>query len=155
MSAVIYILLIVFVNFIFSYTAPIQTPLGLLPPATFVVGVVFVLRDFVQRDIGHYVILPMLLGCALSYVMASPIVATASLTAFLLAEMTDWAIYTAIKKEFHRRVLYSSLVGVLVDTCVFLPMVGFFSWGAVFVMWSSKMVAAIAVWGYYKMRYQQ
>lgn len=145
-----YIGLIVAVNYVFAHTVPIETPLGMLPPATFIVGMVFVVRDFVQRQIGHWVILPMLMGCALSYLMASPVVATASLTAFLLAELSDWGIYTALKTEFHRRVLFSSMLGVLVDTCVFLPMVGFFSWGAVLMMWCSKMVAAVAVWGYYK-----
>lgn len=150
--ASVYLCLIVAVNFIFAHTAPLETPLGMLPPATFVVGVVFVVRDYVQRRFGHYVILPMLAGCGLSYLMASPVVATASLTAFLLAELSDWGIYTLLRTEFHRRVLYSSMVGVLVDTCVFLPMVGFFSWGAVLVMWCSKMAAAIAVWGYYKFK---
>lgn len=152
MTVLFYLLSIVAVNFTFSHTQPTETPIGFLPPATIIVGVVFVLRDYVQRRIGHYVILPMLAGCALSYLMASPMVATASLTAFLAAELSDWGIYTALRTEFHRRVLWSSVVGVLVDSCVFLPMIGLFSLGTVMVMWGSKMLAAVSVYAYYRVK---
>ena len=151
-TALLYLMSIVGVNWIFANTTPVETPLGFLPPATLVVGIVFVLRDFVQRYIGHYVLLVMLAGCGLSYLMASQIVATASLTAFLAAEGADWLIYTVIPGRFHNRVLFSSVVGVFVDTVVFLPMIGLFSWGAVLVMWLSKMVAALAVWSYYQVK---
>lgn len=152
MIAVIYLVAIVLVNYIFAHTTPLETPFGFLPPATFVVGVVFCLRDFVQRRYGHKCLLFMLAGCGLSFWMASPVVATASLTAFICAELADWGIYTAIKTEFHRRVLFSSLIGTLVDTVVFLPMLNLFSWGAVLVMYLSKMTAAIGVYGYYRGR---
>jgi hypothetical protein len=47
------------------------------------VGFVFVLRDFAQREVGHNIWWAMLAGCALSYCMASPFVAIASASAFL------------------------------------------------------------------------
>jgi uncharacterized PurR-regulated membrane protein YhhQ (DUF165 family) len=148
----LYLFSIVVVNFIFAHTTPIDTPLGYLPPATFIVGAIFVLRDYVQRYIGHYVLLVMIVACALSYYIASPIVATASLLAFIASELSDWGIYTAIKRKFEYRVLYSSMVGVLVDSVVFLPLVGLFSWGAVLVMWLSKMVAAVIIFSAYRIK---
>jgi uncharacterized PurR-regulated membrane protein YhhQ (DUF165 family) len=145
-TTILYLLSIVSVNWLFAHTEPIWG----IPPATFLVGLVFVLRDYVQRQIGHKVLLVMLLGCGISFFMASPIVATASLTAFLAAEASDWGIYTVLPYRFHHRVLASSVIGVAVDTMVFLPMIGLFSWQAAAVMWASKMVAAMLVWSYYE-----
>ncbi len=144
-----YLLTIIAVNIGFANSAPIETPMGYLPPMTFLVGLVFVMRDYAQREIGHSVILLMLAGCIISYFMASPIVAVASATAFIASELIDWLIYTLLKTEFHKRVLYSSIAGVLIDTVIFLPMMGLFSVGAVIIMWLSKMVAATMIYVYY------
>jgi len=146
----LYLVSIVAVNFTFANTDPLSTPLGMLPIGTFVVGIVFVLRDYAQRELGHKVILVMLIGCVISYFMASPFVAIASATAFVFSELLDWVVFTLLKSEFHKRVLYSSIVGVFVDTVIFLPMIGFFSVGAVLIMWLSKMVAAAGVYLYYE-----
>src|SRR5690606_40392935 len=42
------------------------------PPMSLAVGLVFVLRDFAQREVGHKVLFIMLIGAAISYLMASP-----------------------------------------------------------------------------------
>ncbi len=142
--------MVVGINWGFSVTAPFDTPMGPLPPMTFLVGIVFVIRDFAQRAVGHKVIPAMLVASAISYLMADPFVATASLVAFLGSELMDWAVYTFTKKPFHQRVLLSSVVGTPVDTFIFLPMIGFFSWPAAIIMIASKMIAAIVVWFWYK-----
>lgn len=145
----VYLLAIVAINFGFAHTVPIDTPLGPLPPMAFFVGVVFVLRDYVQRSIGHKVLLFMTAGCILSFFTSSPIIATASAAAFVAAAVADWGIYTIVPGAFRHKVLYSSVIGVLVDTLVFLPMIGMFSWAAVTVMYMSKMVAALLVFFWY------
>ena len=142
--SLLYIFSIVLVNFMFAHTGP---EFGAV-----LVGSVFVLRDFVQRRIGHYVLLPMLFACGISYFMASPVVATASLTAFLVAELSDWAIYTALPFRFHYRILYSSVIGVAVDTLVFLPMIGLPLWPLALIAWCSKMIAAVLVFCYYQFK---
>jgi len=149
-KSILYLATIVSVNIGFAHTVPIETPLGFLPPMAFLVGVVFILRDYAQSEIGHYVILLMLIGCIISYFMASPFVAVASASAFIVSEFMDWLIYTAVKTQFHKRVFYSSFIGVFVDTVIFLPMIGLFSWGAVLIMWLSKMVIAIGIFIYYE-----
>ena len=74
-----YITLIVAVNYGFSVVPLLEMPGGeMWPPMSLVVGLVFVVRDFAQREVGHRVILAMLLAGGLSYVMASPFVAVAS-----------------------------------------------------------------------------
>jgi queuosine precursor transporter len=148
MYPLLYLATIVGVNVGFAHTTPIETALGPLPPMSFVVGIVFVLRDYVQRHIGHKVVIVMLLGCLISWFMANPMVATASLTAFVAAEAVDWLIFTLMPGDFYKRVLYSSVGGVLVDTIVFLPMIGIYSLSATLVMWTSKMLAAGAIYAY-------
>ncbi|MEZ9540311.1 VUT family protein [Shewanella sp. 10N.286.51.B8] len=149
---VVYILMVVGINWGFSVTAPFDTPMGPLPPMTFLVGIIFVIRDYAQRAVGHKVLPAMLVASVISYFMADPYVAMASFFAFLGSEFMDWAVYTFTKRPFHQRVLLSSIVGTPVDTFIFLPMIGFFSWPAAIIMIASKMLAAIAVWTWYKKR---
>jgi queuosine precursor transporter len=143
-TVILYLFSIIFVNFMFAHTGP---TIGAV-----LVGVVFVLRDYVQRNIGHYVLLVMLVGCGISFYMASPIVATASLVAFLAAEAADWAIYSSLPFRFQHRVLFSSVIGVAVDTLIFLPMIGVPLWPTFAIAWASKMVAATIVFGFYQVR---
>lgn len=120
--------------------------LGAWPPASLIVGLGFVLRDYAQREVGHKVIFAMLIGAALSYYLASPFVAVASLAAFLVSEGVDWAIYSFSRKSFAQRILLSSAISTPIDSAVFLYLVGHFSWPAVVLMTLSKMIGALAVW---------
>lgn len=143
----IYIVLIVLVNWGFTVTPLIPLPTGdMFPPMSLVVGFVFVSRDFAQREIGHSVIVAMLVGAVLSYFMADPYVALASLVAFLISEGADWAIYTWTKKPFAQRILLSSIASTPIDSAVFLAMIGHLSATAVVVMTLSKMIGAIIIW---------
>ena len=112
-----------------------------------VVGLIFVFRDLAQRQIGHMVIPVMLLGGALSYWLADPFVAVASVTAFLLSETVDWAVYTVSGRPLRDRILMSSALSTPVDSAVFLLMIGFFGWTTFAVMCVSKMVGSMVVWG--------
>lgn len=107
------------------------------------------LRDFAQRQIGHKVLVGMAIGSLLSYVMADPYVATASVLAFGIAELADWALYTVTKRPFKDRVLLSSIVSTPIDTLVFLFVISGLTTGTFVLMVLSKMVAAVAVWAYY------
>ena len=101
LNTLIYIALIVLVNYAFTKVPLVALPGGTMwPPVSLLVGFVFVARDFAQRDIGHGVIGAMLIGVAISYFMAGPQVALASAAA-LGAAMYLWA-----------RVLYSRAAGV-------------------------------------------
>jgi uncharacterized PurR-regulated membrane protein YhhQ (DUF165 family) len=144
---IVYVASIVLVNYGFSVVPLVPLPGGeMWPPMSLIVGLVFVARDFAQREIGHKVLLAMLLGCGLSYLMADPFVAIASVVAFGISEMVDWLVYTYTGRPFAQRVLMSSVVGTPVDSAVFLAMIEHFSWTGVAVMTASKMLGALAVW---------
>jgi len=142
-----YIALIVLVNWLFSVVPLVDLPGGeKWPPVSLVVGFIFVARDFAQREIGHRVILAMLVAGVVSYVMADPFVAMASIAAFLISEFADWAIYSFTGRPFAQRVLISSAVSTPIDSAVFLVMIGHFSIVGVVVMTISKMLGALTVW---------
>ena len=144
---VIYIASIVAVNVGFVYVPLIDLgPLGMWPPMSLAVGLIFVVRDFAQRRVGHWVLPAMAVGIGLSYFMANPYVAVASATAFAVSELADWLVYTATKKPFAQRVVLSSAVGTPLDSAIFLGMIGHLSVVGVIVMTLSKMIAALVVW---------
>lgn len=146
-STVSYIALIVLVNWGFTVVPLLEMPGGeKWPPMSLVVGLIFVARDYAQREIGHRVIIAMLVAAALSYVMASPFVAVASLAAFLISEFADWAVYSFTKKPLHERILISSAIATPVDSAVFLAVINHLSWSGVIAMTVSKMIAALIVW---------
>jgi len=146
-STLLYIALIVAVNWGFTVVPLVKMPGGeMWPPMSLVVGFIFVMRDFAQREVGHRVLLAMLIGAALSYVMASPFVALASAAAFLVSELADWLVYTVTKRPLSQRILLSSLIGTPVDSVVFLYGIGHLTSTGVAAMTASKLAGALTVW---------
>tara|TARA_R110002020_G_scaffold1153_2_gene5670 strand:- start:1727 stop:2203 length:477 start_codon:yes stop_codon:yes gene_type:complete len=141
-----YIVLIVLINIGFSVVPLIPVFGELFPPLSLVVGLVFVVRDFSQREIGHKVIIAMLIAGALSWLMADPFVALASVTAFLVSEFADWGVYTWTKKPFAQRILISSVISTPLDSGIFLAIIGHFSLLNTVLMTLAKMVGALVVW---------
>lgn len=141
-----YVMAILAVNIGFSYVPLIATPIGMFSPIAIVVGGVFVLRDYVQRAIGHHVLWGMLIGAVLSWWFADPFVAVASVLAFASSEIADWLLYTVTKKPFHQRVWISSLLSTPIDTGVFLLWIDQMHIGTFVLMVLSKLVAAAIIW---------
>jgi len=142
----LYIFFIVLVNYAFDAVPLLSLPGGeLWSPVALIVGLVFVTRDYAQRAVGHWVLPAMLLGGIISWFMATPAIALASVCAFAISELTDWAVYTITKRPFSQRVLLSSALSTPVDSVVFLSLVGLFSVPAVLIMTVSKMLGAVIV----------
>lgn len=142
-----YIGAVLVANLGFTYLPMIPLPGGeMFAPMSLLVGFVFVLRDFAQREIGHKVIAAMAAGVLASYLLADPFVAIASATAFAISEAVDWAIYTYTRKPLKQRILISSAISTPVDSAAFMLMLGFFSWYGFAVMVASKMIGALIVW---------
>jgi queuosine precursor transporter len=142
-----YMLAIVLVNWLFDVLPVIETPVGVWPPASVIVGFVLILRDLAQREVGHYVLLAMLAAGVITYVMVDPFIAIASVSAFLVSETADWIVYTVTKRPLRDRILASSAVSSPLDSVVFLGLIGFLS-PASFVLQSlSKFAGALVIWG--------
>ena len=96
---------------------------GLMAPSgVMLVGVALVLRDLVQRRLGTVPsALAILFGSLLSALLAPASLVIASATAFLLSEFADLAVYTPLaRRRLVAAVVASSLVGLVVDSIVFL-----------------------------------
>lgn len=154
----IYVAAIVLVNWLFAPAQLVQgltvwaTPVGELYLANIVVGFVFVLRDYAQRQIGHYVLLATLLAGAVTYGMVDPAIAIASVTAFLLSETSDWAIFSFWRRPLQERILVSSLVSVPLDTLTFQYLAGYLTPAAFMTEVASKALGVLLVWYLLRMR---
>lgn len=145
--ALIYLGSVVIANIGFTYLPMIPLPYGgMLAPMSFLVGFVFVFRDYAQREIGHKVLAFMAAGVVASYILADPFVAIASAVAFAVSELIDWLIYTVYRKPIRDRILVSSAISTPVDSAIFMVMLSFFSWYGLFVMVASKMAGALFIW---------
>jgi uncharacterized PurR-regulated membrane protein YhhQ (DUF165 family) len=117
-----------------------------IPIGTLLVGFIFVIRDYAQREIGSRVYAAMLIGVVLSYIMADPFVAMASAVAFGVSELIDAIVYTYTKRPMRERVLISSAASTPIDSTIFLLVLGFFDWIGLVVMVVVKMLGAVIVW---------
>jgi uncharacterized PurR-regulated membrane protein YhhQ (DUF165 family) len=153
-----YVAAIIMVNWLFAPAQLVQgitfwsTPFGDLFLANLVVGFVFVLRDYAQREIGHKVLLATFIAGIITYFMVDPGIAMASVTAFVLSEMADWAIYSFTRRPLQSRILISSLVAVPLDTLAFQYLAGYLTPAAFTTEVLSKALGVAIVWYLLKLR---
>lgn len=104
---------------------PCLLPVGFglhAPSGVLMIGLALVLRDMVHEAGGaKAAILAILIGGLLSWFVAPPALIVASVTAFVLAELADLAVYAPLRKErLWLAVAASGVVGAIVDSAVFL-----------------------------------
>ncbi len=142
----LYITLIVLLNAIFA-----RLPLMMLwgcefSPLDFTVGIVYVTRDFAQREVGHKVIVSMFIGGILSYFLSNKLIAVASLSSFVIAELVDWSVYTFTKRPLSKRILFSASLSSPVDSIVFLAIVNQLNYLGVIILTVAKLAGVLALW---------
>lgn len=94
------------------------------PSGVLMIGLALVLRDLVQRRLGRvWVLAAIVAGAALSGFVAPAALVTASVVAFLLSELADFAVYTPLQeRRLITAVVLSSAVGLIIDSVVFLQL---------------------------------
>lgn len=115
-------------NYVTSNFGVVPVGFGLVATAgTYFAGATFVIRDSLQDVAGKpFTVAVILLGAALSFIVADPFIALASAVAFALAELADFAVYAPLRKRgYVRAAIASNIVGSIVDTFVFLSIAGF------------------------------
>jgi len=137
-----YLLVIVTANVLTASYAPLLLGSLIIPVGSFLIGVTFILRDLVQRAIGRkatYLAIgsAMLLSGLTSYGLGDTLwIVFASTVTFLLSETADTEIYTRLRASLAMRVLYSGLVGSLLDSAIFVVL-GLSPLGAGFLPWEA------------------
>ena len=152
MWVVLYIASIVLVNWLFVVLPAWSTPFGDFYLATVIVGVVFVLRDYAQRVVGHRILLATLAAGIITWYMTNPALALASLTAFFISETADWAVFSFTGRPLQSRILISSLISVPLDTVAFLYLSGYLTPVSMTTEMLSKALGVAIVWYLLKLR---
>lgn len=92
------------------------------PSGVLAIGAALVLRDQVHRHLGWQAALAAIgIGAVLSFAIATPALAVASLVAFSLSEVADLGVYAPLaRRKLWAAVVASGIVGAAVDSALFL-----------------------------------
>lgn len=104
---------------------PCLIPVGfgvMAPSGVLMIGLALLLRDAVHEWLGpRYAIYAIGIGAVLSYLLADPYIAVASLAAFAISELSDFAVYSKIRNRSRTLgILASGIVGSVIDSVLFL-----------------------------------
>lgn len=138
-------------NWLIVHVGPVPVwpwPVLMAPAGVYAAGLSFSIRDGLSELGGRWsVVSAIVAGACLSAVLSGPL-ALASGLAFLASEMADWAVYTPLRRRgWVRAVVASNLVGMAVDSWLFLWLAGFsltFVWGMVAgKLWTTVLVVGV------------
>ncbi|MEU9578760.1 VUT family protein [Streptomyces chilikensis] len=92
------------------------------PAGVYTVGLALVLRDLAREVAGKAAVLAAIaIGAVLSWWLAAPALAVASMVAFTVAELADFAVYEPLRRRgMPVAVAVSNAVGILADSVLFL-----------------------------------
>jgi queuosine precursor transporter len=142
----LYILAILVANVLTAKLRPLNMGIFVVPIGTFLIGITFIMRDLVQNQLGrrktYYIIITALFLSAITSLLLGDTlwVVFASAISFALSETTDTEIYSRLRTSMSYRVMYSGLVGGLLDSTVFV-VVGISPLGTGFVPWDAVPLA--------------
>ncbi|MEC1179127.1 VUT family protein [Metasolibacillus meyeri] len=143
-----YLASIVIANVVTARFAPLEIGMFIVPMGTFFVGATFIFRDLVQNKYGRkktylFILTALLLSGAVSFSLGDTLmIVAASALSFIISETADTEIYTRLKLPMAWRVLYSGIVGGLLDSTVFV-IIGLSPLGAGFIPWAAVPAAII------------
>ena len=103
-----------------------------VPAGAMCAGLAWTARDFAQDVLGwRGVLVAIVLGTGLSWLVASPRIASASAVAFAASELVDFTVYAALGSRSQQlAVAGSNTAGLLVDSALFAPL-ALGTWAAV------------------------
>lgn len=104
---------------------PCLIPVGfgiMAPSGVLMIGLALLLRDAVHEWLGpRFALFAIAVGAVLSYLLADPFIALASIVAFGISELSDFVVYSKIRERSRELgVLASGVVGSVIDSVLFL-----------------------------------
>lgn len=107
---------------------PCLIPVGfglMAPSGVLMIGAALILRDIIHEQCGiRTALVAILVGAVLSWLFALPALVLASLSAFLLAELADLAVYAPLRRRrLALAVFLSGIAGSVIDSATFLWLV--------------------------------
>ncbi len=145
MSAAFYLVSIILGNILVN-SLGLVTVLGLTFPAGAVaIGLTFSARDFMQDRYGKFGCWGWMLVASLITFFYNQQLALASLSAFFIAEFSDWLIYTRTKGSLEKRLILSNLISTPLDSLVFVMLAFGPVWPAIWGQAIIKMISSLLV----------
>ena len=154
-ATISYIIAIIFLNVLFVKLPYIYAYGEGFSPADVLVGIIYIVRDFAQREIKHHIFFAMLIGCILSYLLSEPTIAIASVSGFAIGELIDWALFTYTQKPLSQRLILSSCLSSPIDTLVFLLVAKQFNILSFLIMIAGKWTGILMLWIIWKRRHKK
>jgi len=148
MRIILYLAAIISANVITAKFAPLELGVFIIPYGSFLIGVTFILRDFVQNRYGKkktymLILLALILSAVSSYLLGDTLwIVFASMMSFLVSESFDTEIFSRMKASFLKRVLYSGTIGGILDSAIFV-IIGISPLGAGMVPWNAVWMAIL------------
>jgi uncharacterized PurR-regulated membrane protein YhhQ (DUF165 family) len=68
------------------------------------------------------------------------------MSAFLVAELIDWAVYTFTRRSLSQRILWSASLSAPIDSSIFLVIIHQFNYLAVMILSFAKILGVFMVW---------
>jgi uncharacterized PurR-regulated membrane protein YhhQ (DUF165 family) len=96
----------------------------IVPAGTVWAGCTFTLRDLLHDALSvRGVAAAVVVGTGLSWLLASPQIATASVVAFATSELLDTVVYARLRTQSRvQAIAGSNVAGLVVDSLVFVPL---------------------------------
>ena len=116
-------------------------PEVLAPSGSVLIGVALMLRNILQQSAPRVWILGcIMLGAALSALVAPAALTLASTTSFLFSEMTDWAVYSPLRRRnLAAAILTAGSAGAIVDAMLSVR----FAFGAELSLIGGQVIAKL------------
>jgi uncharacterized PurR-regulated membrane protein YhhQ (DUF165 family) len=152
LAVICYILFILTINVCYVYLPAVHIGHNELSAGDFLVGWIYLIRDFAQRRIGHWIILAMVVGAVLSFWLADPVIANASVCAFAVGEAIDWSIFSFTRKPLSQRLIWSAGISAPIDTLIFLWIANHLNGLEFTVMTLVKFLGVYTLWKYWQIR---
>lgn len=131
MKIALYIISILLANIVTTSFKPLEVMGFLIPCGSFLIGLTFIMRDYVQiqhgRKMAYVVIVSALaLSAIASLIIGDGLrIVLASAVAFALSEATDTEVFTRLRAKLHNKIMFSGIVGGVLDSVIFTLIAGF------------------------------
>ncbi len=115
------------------------------PAGAYAIGITFTARDFVQRKYGKWKCWIWMGVASIITALFAPKIAFASVSAFLISEGIDWLIYTLMPGSFVRRIFMSNIIGIPLDSIVFVTILFGWNWSAIWGQTVIKIICSLII----------
>ena len=142
---VLYLLGIIAANLLVHWFGLVSFAGLVFPAGAVMVGLTFSFLAMLQRHYGKWQCWIWMLAASVITYLFNQQLAVASVTAFLVSETVDWAVYTWLPGSFRRRLVMSNVLGTPLDSIVFVTLAFGLTWQAIVGQSIVKFISSLAV----------